>query len=91
MLLFPDRNTFFVLSGLLPAGIASETIRETLQFQIVLYLVLSTSPGSGFDDALWSHGRGFWVSQAIYVAAKLGIADLLRGPGSASAWREWLL
>src|SRR5579862_9026554 len=28
---------------------------------------------------------GYWMSQAIYVAAKLGIADLLRGGPQTSA------
>ncbi len=33
---------------------------------------------------------GYWVSQAIYVAAKLGLADLLRdgGPRVVASWRR---
>src|SRR4051794_5558860 len=39
--------------------------------------------------ALLQMATGSWVSQAIYVAAKLGIADLLRdGPKSSSVLAE---
>ncbi len=32
---------------------------------------------------------GYWVSQALYVAAKLGVADLLvDGPRSVETWRQ---
>ena len=36
--------------------------------------------------ALFQMATGYWLSQAIYVAAKLGLADLLKdGPKSCSA------
>jgi Dimerisation domain len=39
--------------------------------------------------ALFVMATGYWLSQAIYVAAKLGLADLLKdGPKSCSALAE---
>ena len=38
--------------------------------------------------ALQQMTNGYWVTQIIYVAARLGIADLLKdGPRTISSWR----
>jgi hypothetical protein len=43
--------------------------------------VVSTKQWHSSSAALFQMATGYWVSQAIYVAAKLGIADLLKdGP-----------
>jgi hypothetical protein len=45
--------------------------------------VASTKEWHSSPTALFQMATGYWVSQAIYVAAKLGIADLLKdGPQS---------
>jgi len=45
--------------------------------------VASTKQWHSSSTALFQMATGYWVSQAIYVAAKLGIADLLKdGPRS---------
>jgi SAM-dependent methyltransferase len=45
--------------------------------------VASTKKWHSSSAALFQMATGYWVSQAIYVAAKLGIADLLKdGPQS---------
>jgi site-specific DNA recombinase len=47
--------------------------------------VASTKKWHSSSTALFQLATGYWVSQAIYVAAKLGIADLLKnGPQSYS-------
>jgi hypothetical protein len=40
--------------------------------------IASTKEGRSSPAALFQMATGYWVSQAIYVAAKLGIADLLK-------------
>ena len=48
--------------------------------------IASTKEGRSSPAALFQMATGYWVSQAIYVAAKLGIADLLKdGPQSCVA------
>jgi hypothetical protein len=48
--------------------------------------VASTNKWYSSSAALFQMATGYWVSQAIYVAAKLGIADLLKdGPQSCVA------
>jgi hypothetical protein len=48
--------------------------------------VASTKEWRSSSAALFQMATGYWVSQAIYVAAKLGIADLLQdGPQSYAA------
>jgi len=45
--------------------------------------VVSTKEWHSSSTALFQMATGYWISQAIYVAAKLGIADLLKdGPQS---------
>jgi O-methyltransferase/methyltransferase family protein len=45
--------------------------------------IASTKEACSSPAALFQMATGYWVSQAIYVAAKLGIADLLKdGPQS---------
>jgi hypothetical protein len=45
-----------------------------------------TKKGNPLPPILFQMATGYWVSQAIYVAAKLGIADLLKdGPQSSLA------
>src|SRR5579862_8195995 len=48
--------------------------------------VAATNECQSSFAALFQMATGFWASQAIYVAAKLGIADLLKdGPQSCVA------
>ena len=48
--------------------------------------VASTEKWHSSSAALFQMATGYWISQAIYVAAKLGIADLLKdGPQSSVA------
>jgi hypothetical protein len=48
--------------------------------------VAVSKEGNPAPPILFQMATGYWVSQAIYVAAKLGIADLLKdGPQSCSA------
>src|SRR5207245_5448193 len=43
--------------------------------------IATTKEGNPSPPVLLQMATGYWVSQAIYVAAKLGIADLLKdGP-----------
>jgi hypothetical protein len=38
------------------------------------------------QDTMLAHVTGYWISQLVFVAAKLGIADqLARGPRTAEA------
>lgn len=47
--------------------------------------VASTKEWHSSSTALFQMATGYWISQAIYVAAKLGIADLLKdGPSHMS-------
>jgi SAM-dependent methyltransferase len=48
--------------------------------------IAPTQGGNSSPPILFQMATGYWVSQAIYVAAKLGIADLLKdGPQSCVA------
>jgi hypothetical protein len=48
--------------------------------------IVPTKEGNPPPPVLFQMATGYWVSQAIYVAAKLGIADLLKdGPQSCVA------
>ena len=48
--------------------------------------IAQTKEGNPSPPVLFQMATGYWVSQAIYVAAKLGIADLLKdGPQSCVA------
>jgi O-methyltransferase domain/Dimerisation domain len=48
--------------------------------------IAPTKDGNPSPLVLFQMATGYWVSQAIYVAAKLGIADLLKdGPQSSAA------
>src|SRR6476660_6125890 len=48
--------------------------------------IVPTKDGNPSPLVLFQMATGYWVSQAIYVAAKLGIADLLKdGPQSSVA------
>ena len=52
----------------------------------VLALPIVTSGGSVTElPALLQLASGYWISQAIYVAAKLGIADVLNGGPASGA------
>ena len=52
----------------------------------VLALPIVTSAGSVTElPALLQLASGYWISQAIYVAAKLGIADVLNGGPASGA------
>ena len=60
------------------------------EFREVLVNGLSLTRGgggpSGRPPALFEMATGYWISQAVYVTAELGIADVLKqGPKS---WRE---
>ena len=44
------------------------------------------SDGNSQPPALFQMATGYWLSQAVYVAAKLGVADLLKdGPKSCNS------
>ena len=48
--------------------------------------IATTKERNSFPPVLFQMTTGYWISQAIYVAAKLGIADLLKdGPQSCVA------
>jgi len=54
-------------------GQARKNVRSRLAFPVL------TSAGSlGEPPPLFQLASGYWISQAIYVAAKLGIADILK-------------
>ena len=66
-----------------PLAIIAQTRRR---IDSVLSLPVLASAGSVTEPSrLFQLASGYWISQAIYVAAKLGIADVLKdGPKSAS-------
>jgi hypothetical protein len=58
-------------------------IKPLLRDRLFSLRIASTKEGNASPPVLFQMATGYWVSQAIYVAAKLGIADLLKdGPQS---------
>jgi len=61
-------------------------IKPLLRDRLFPGRVAATKERHSSSTALFQMATGYWVSQAIYVAAKLGIADLLKdGPQSCIA------
>ena len=61
-------------------------IKPLLRDRLFPMRIAPTKEGSPSPPVLFQMATGYWVSQAIYVAAKLGIADLLKdGPQSCVA------
>jgi hypothetical protein len=66
-------------------GLWSE-VKPLLRDRLLPARVGSPHDGTPSPPVLFQMATGYWVSQAIYVAAKLGIADLLKdGPQSCIA------
>src|SRR5882724_7729067 len=58
-------------------------IKPLLRDRLFSLRIAPTKQGNASPPVLFQMATGYWVSQAIYVAAKLGIADLLKdGPQS---------
>jgi hypothetical protein len=58
-------------------------IKPLLRDRLFPVRIAPTKEGNPSPPVLFQMATGYWVSQAIYVAAKLGIADLLKdGPQS---------
>jgi O-methyltransferase domain/Dimerisation domain len=58
-------------------------IKPLLRDRLFPLRIAPTKQGNASPPVLFQMATGYWVSQAIYVAAKLGIADLLKdGPQS---------
>ena len=58
-------------------------LKPLLRDRLFAGKVASTKEWHSSSTALFQMATGYWISQAIYVAAKLGIADLLKdGPQS---------
>jgi hypothetical protein len=61
-------------------------MKPLLRHRLFPARIASTKEECSSPTALFQMATGYWVSQAIYVAAKLGIADLLKdGPQSCAA------
>jgi len=61
-------------------------MKPLLRDRIFPVKIAPTKEGNPSPPVLFQMATGYWVSQAIYVAAKLGIADLLKdGPQSCVA------
>jgi len=61
-------------------------IKPLLRDRLFPMRIAPTKEGSPPPPVLLEMATGYWLSQAIYVAAKLGIADLLKdGPQSSAA------
>ena len=61
-------------------------IKPLLKDRLFPVRIAPTKEGNPSPPVLFQMATGYWVSQAIYVAAKLGIADLLKdGPQSCVA------
>jgi SAM-dependent methyltransferase len=61
-------------------------MKPLLRDRLFPVTIASTKEEMSAPAALFQMATGYWVSQAIYVAAKLGIADLLKdGPQSCVA------
>jgi hypothetical protein len=67
-------------------GLSAIAVQTRKHVDSVLSLPILTSAGSVTEPPpLFQMASGYWISQAIYVAAKLGIADILKdGPKSSS-------
>lgn len=61
-------------------------IKPLLRDRLFPVRIAPAKEGDPLPPVLFQMATGYWVSQAIYVAAKLGIADLLKdGPQSCEA------
>jgi len=61
-------------------------IKPLLRYRLFPVRIVAAKEENPSPPALFQMATGYWVSQAIYVAAKLGIADLLKdGPQSCVA------
>src|SRR5712692_10339508 len=61
-------------------------IKPLLRYRLFPVRIVAAKEENPSPFALFQMATGYWVSQAIYVAAKLGIADLLKdGPQSCVA------
>jgi SAM-dependent methyltransferase len=61
-------------------------IKPLLRDRLFPARMATTKEGNPLPPVLFQMATGYWLSQAIYVAAKLGIADLLKdGPQSCFA------
>src|SRR6266487_1452528 len=61
-------------------------IRQLLNRRLLPMGIAKAAKENPSPPALFEMATAYWLSQAIYVAAKLGIADLLRdGPQSCFA------
>src|SRR5260370_244999 len=61
-------------------------IKPLLRDRLLTERIAPRKEGNTSPPGLFQMATGYWVSQAIYVAAKLGIADLLKdGPQSCVA------
>jgi hypothetical protein len=67
-------------------GLSALVMQTRRRVNSILALpVLASASSVTEPPCLFQLATGYWISQAIYVAAKLGIADLLKdGPKSAS-------
>jgi hypothetical protein len=54
-------------------------VRQLLNRRLLLTGIAKGTRENPSPPALFEMATAYWLSQAIYVAAKLGIADLLRG------------
>ena len=69
-----------VLHRAVKMGLWTE-IKPLLKDRLFPVRIAATKEGNASPPVLFQMATGYWVSQAIYVAAKLGIADLLKdGP-----------
>jgi hypothetical protein len=63
-----------------------EEVNPLLRDRLFPARIASTKECRSSSAALFQMATGYWISQAIYVAAKLGIADMLKdGPQSCVA------
>jgi hypothetical protein len=61
-------------------------MKPLLKDRLFAVRIVPAKSGNPSPFVLFQMATGYWVSQAIYVAAKLGIADLLKdGPQSCAA------
>jgi SAM-dependent methyltransferase len=61
-------------------------VKPLLRDRLFPVRIAPTKEGNPSPPVLFQMATGYWISQAIYVAAKLGIADLLKdGPQSCVA------
>jgi hypothetical protein len=70
-------------------GLWSE-LKPLLRDRLLPLRIEPAQDGTPLPPLLFQMATGYWVSQAIYVAAKLNIADLLAdGPQSCVTLAEW--